>query len=138
MIVCFEVLVKGRAWWLCSISLPNANKPTNILSHFHADIERVCHFTSAKFSIYTSTFYFAHSTLPYIFVNETLPYVLIHTSIFFCNKPTLPKKHCSWELSLTKCLTAKGSSLYMPVHEKTNKIACAPAKTQISLGIRPV
>ena len=41
------------------------------------------HITSAKFSVYTSTFYFAHSTLLYIFVIETLPYVLIHTNIFF-------------------------------------------------------
>ena len=29
-------------------------------------------------------------------------------------------------------------AIYVPPHDKTNKMACAPAKTQISLGIRPV
>ena len=73
-----------------------------IICHiFHADNRRVCQITLSKFSIYTSTFYFAHSTLPYIFVNETWPYVLVYTSIFFYNKPTLSNKHCSWELSFT-------------------------------------
>ena len=42
-----------------------------------------------------------------IFVNETLPYILIYTSIFFYNKPTLLKKHCSWELSLNPRLCYK-------------------------------
>ena len=78
-----------------------AKRQQTICHIFHADIERFCHITWAKFSIYTGTFYFAHSTLQYLFVNETLPYVLIHTSIFFYNKPTLQKKHCSWELSLS-------------------------------------
>ena len=31
-----------------------------------------------------------------------------------------------------------GPSVYQPRHDKTNKIAVRPAKTQISLGIRPV
>ena len=78
MIVFVEVLVKGKACWLCSTSLSNANKPTNNLSHFPRmmDNKRVYQITSAKLSINTSTFYFAHSALPYIFVNATLPYVL--------------------------------------------------------------
>ena len=31
-----------------------------------------------------------------------------------------------------------GPSVYEPRHDKTNKMAVRPAKTQISLGIRPV
>ena len=31
-----------------------------------------------------------------------------------------------------------GPSVYEPRHDKTNKMAVCPAKTQISLGIRPV
>ena len=31
-----------------------------------------------------------------------------------------------------------GLSVYGPRHDKTNKMAVRPAKTQISLGIRPV
>ena len=31
-----------------------------------------------------------------------------------------------------------GPSVYKPRHDKTNKMAVRPAKTQISLGIRPV
>ena len=40
---------------------------------------------------------------------------------------TLP----NWVLSLSK-------KTYEPVHDKTNKMDMRPAKTQISLGIRPV
>ena len=33
---------------------------------------------------------------------------------------------------------SKENSLYEPQHDKTNKMSVRPAKTQISLGIRPV
>ena len=34
--------------------------------------------------------------------------------------------------------TGKGSDTFKPPHDKTNKMTVRPAKTQISLGIRPV
>ena len=37
-----------------------------------------------------------------------------------------------------KCLTHSIGNLYEPPHDKTNKVAVRPSKTQISLGIRPV
>ena len=41
----------------------------------HADNQWVCQSTLSKFSIYTSTFYFAHSTLPYIYLSMKLYHI---------------------------------------------------------------
>ena len=57
---------------------------------------------------------------------------------------TLPNTNtCNWtrtaELaSVGLSLCYPSSSLFEPPHDKTNKMAVRPAKTQISLGIRPV
>ena len=37
-----------------------------------------------------------------------------------------------------KCSTSKFQSVYEPRHDKSEKMTVRPAKTQISLGIRPV
>ena len=54
-------------------------------------------FTHSKDYLY----YLARSTLSQIFNNETSPQNLVYTSKLFFDKPTLPKKKCPWERSLT-------------------------------------
>ena len=53
-------------------------------------------FTHSKDYIY----YLARSPLSQIFDNETSPQNCVYTSIFFCDKPTLSKKNCSWKPGL--------------------------------------
>ena len=92
--------ITGRGCLLYSSSLPNASKPTNNLSHFprrHLP-SLLNHFV--KVLRLHEHILLSSLNIALYFVNETLPYILVHTSIFFYSKPTLPKKHCSWELSL--------------------------------------
>ena len=71
----------------------NASKPTKYLLHFPR--RHLASLSNHFVKVLHLHEHLVHSTLPYIFVNETLPYSLINTGIFFFNKPTLPKKHCS-------------------------------------------
>ena len=123
--VCFEDFVLQAKGVNCISRLCQMPANQQIICHiFHADIQLVCQITLSEFSICTSTFYLVHSTLPYITVNETLPYILIHTSIFFYNKPTLPKKHCWWELSLSK------PEQWLYVNTADNPADCATRPSQ--------
>ena len=50
-------------------------------------------------------------------------------------------KHATWRLTCTQMTNTTGvvsRKWIQPPHDKTNNVAVRPAKTQISLGIRPV
>ena len=72
---------------------------------------------------------------------------LLYMPEFYSNDWWMRKIHLSYEVAVIQrvksCHTCKtritaGYKTFEPQHDKTNKVAVHPAKTQISLGIRPV
>ena len=95
-----KTFITGWGCKLYSSSLPNASKPTNNLSHFPRR-------HLASLSNHFVKVLHLHEHILLSSLNITLYICQINFSIYFYshqhiyrNKPTLPNKHCSWELSL--------------------------------------
>ena len=63
--------------------------------------------------------------------------ILLHLYVRVFLEPNIHGVYCLY-VRLYMYLGYLGPSVYEPRHDKTNKMAVRPAKTQTSLGIRPV
>ena len=98
--------MSGAFSWSTPIFAP----PTDLLGHVPMDnvslSKILCHRNCGNEFLFTHSndylYYLARSPLSQIFDNETSPQNWVYTGIFFCDKPTLSKKNCPWELGLNE------------------------------------
>ena len=84
---------------------------------------------------------FAAGILGFVFVGELEDSVRSSLEKSLKENYGVPGKESitdSWDSVQQTVSTVKLSELFEPPHDKTNKMTVRPAKTQISLGIRPV